>query len=103
MDTAVDRHARAGVVWRADTVRFRAGTSVAQLATSTGSDFLDALIQLGKSLHLVTIAEGIEMSQLNHVKLQGCHLGQGFLFSRPHRLRTSKGSFSPVTTRRENP
>ncbi len=57
---------------------------VAQLDTSTGSDFLDALIHLGKSLHLVTIAEGIEeISQLNHVKLQGCHLGQGFLFSKP--------------------
>ena len=38
---------------------------VAQLATSTGTTFLDALIQLGKSLGLVTIAEGIEqVSQL---------------------------------------
>jgi EAL domain-containing protein (putative c-di-GMP-specific phosphodiesterase class I) len=49
-----------------------------------GSNFLDALIHLGKSLDLVTIAEGIEeTSQLDHVKRQGCDWGQGFLFSKP--------------------
>jgi len=57
---------------------------VAQLATSTGTTFLDALIQLGKSLGLVTIAEGIEqVSQLSHLKAKGCDWGQGFLFSEP--------------------
>ena len=57
---------------------------VAQLATSAGTNFLDALIHLGKSLGLVTIAEGIEqISQLKHVKHQGCDWGQGFLFSKP--------------------
>ena len=39
---------------------------VSQLPTSAGTNLLDALIQLGKSLGLVTIAEGIEeISQLN--------------------------------------
>jgi len=57
---------------------------VAQVVSSTGTNFLDALIQLGKSLGLVTIAEGIEqMLQLNHVKHLGCDWGQGFLFSKP--------------------
>jgi diguanylate cyclase (GGDEF)-like protein len=57
---------------------------VAPLTTSMGSNFLDALIHLGKSLDLVTIAEGIEeTSQLDHVKRQGCDWGQGFLFSKP--------------------
>jgi diguanylate cyclase (GGDEF)-like protein len=57
---------------------------VSQLASSSGPNFLDALIQLGKSLDLVTIAEGIEqMSQLEHVKKEGCDWGQGFLFSKP--------------------
>jgi len=57
---------------------------VAQLATSTGSNFLDALIQLGKSLGLLTIAEGIEETpQLSHLRQEGCDQGQGFLFSKP--------------------
>jgi diguanylate cyclase (GGDEF)-like protein len=57
---------------------------VAQLATSTGTNFLDALIQLGKSLGLLTIAEGIEETpQLSHLKKEGCDQGQGFLFSKP--------------------
>jgi EAL domain-containing protein (putative c-di-GMP-specific phosphodiesterase class I) len=57
---------------------------VAQVATSGGTSFLDALIQLGNSLGLLTIAEGIEhVSQLEHVKGLGCDWGQGFLFSKP--------------------
>ncbi|MGA2530233.1 MAG: EAL domain-containing protein [Acidimicrobiales bacterium] len=57
---------------------------VSQLTTSSGSNFLDALIHLGKSLGLKTIAEGIEeTAQLDHVKRQGCDWGQGFLFSKP--------------------
>jgi EAL domain-containing protein (putative c-di-GMP-specific phosphodiesterase class I) len=57
---------------------------ISQLATSTDTNLLDALIQLGKSLGLVTVAEGIEeMSQLKHLKHQGCDWGQGFLFAKP--------------------
>jgi EAL domain-containing protein (putative c-di-GMP-specific phosphodiesterase class I) len=57
---------------------------VTRSTTETGINFLDALIHLGRTLGLQTIAEGIEeSSQLKHVKLQGCDLGQGFLFSEP--------------------
>ena len=57
---------------------------VAHLGTSTGDNFLDALIHLGKSLGLTTIAEGIELvSQLEHLKQEGCDRGQGYLFSKP--------------------
>ncbi|HYA44057.1 MAG TPA: EAL domain-containing protein, partial [Acidimicrobiales bacterium] len=57
---------------------------VAHLATSASTNFLDALVHLGKSLDLLTIAEGIEqMSQLNHLRHEGCDWGQGFLFSKP--------------------
>ena len=57
---------------------------VAQLGTATGDNFLNALIHLGKSLDLVTIAEGIEQtSQLDHLKHESCERGQGYLFSKP--------------------
>ena len=57
---------------------------VSPLGSSTDTNFLDALIHLGKSLGLTTIAEGIEQtSQLDHVKQQGCDCGQGFLFAKP--------------------
>jgi len=57
---------------------------VAHLGTSSGDDFLDALIHLSKSLGLLTVAEGIEQtSQLEHLKHEGCDRGQGYLFARP--------------------
>ncbi len=57
---------------------------VSHLSGTTGTNFLDALIHLGKTLGLLTIAEGIEEgSQLKHLQHQGCDEGQGFLFSKP--------------------
>lgn len=57
---------------------------VSRLLISADTNLLDALVQLGNSLGLVTVAEGIEeMSQLKHLKHQGCDWGQGFLFSKP--------------------
>jgi diguanylate cyclase (GGDEF)-like protein len=51
---------------------------------SGGTNFLDALVHLGRSLGLRTLAEGVEEpSQLRHLQAEGCELGQGFLFSRP--------------------
>jgi EAL domain-containing protein (putative c-di-GMP-specific phosphodiesterase class I) len=42
------------------------------------------LIQLGKTLGLSTLAEGIEDgTQYNHLKEQDCEHGQGFLIARP--------------------
>ncbi len=57
---------------------------VARLQSEDGRNFLDALIHLGRSLGLVTIAEGIEEPfQLEHLRSESCDLGQGYLFARP--------------------
>ena len=45
---------------------------------------LQSLVQLGKSLGLDTLAEGIEdETQLIELQRQECDQGQGFLYSRP--------------------
>ncbi len=44
----------------------------------------EAIVQLGRTLHLQTIAEGIELSrQVEGLRSIGCHYGQGFFFERP--------------------
>jgi EAL domain-containing protein (putative c-di-GMP-specific phosphodiesterase class I) len=44
---------------------------------------IHTFVQLGKALHLQTLAEGIEdRSQLRALQHEDCDLGQGFLFSR---------------------
>ena len=43
-----------------------------------------AIIAISKSLGLAIIVEGIETEdQKNFLKLEGCNLGQGYLFSKP--------------------
>jgi diguanylate cyclase (GGDEF)-like protein/PAS domain S-box-containing protein len=43
-----------------------------------------AIVQLGKSLNLDTVAEGIEKSrQVDGLRALGCRYGQGFLFAKP--------------------
>ncbi|MGD0638424.1 MAG: EAL domain-containing protein, partial [Nitrososphaerales archaeon] len=45
---------------------------------------IHTLVQLGKTLHLETLAEGIEeKDQLARLRSEECDSGQGFLFSRP--------------------
>jgi diguanylate cyclase (GGDEF)-like protein len=45
---------------------------------------LEAIVGMGHSLGLDVIPEGIEeLEQLSRLKTMGCHLGQGFLLSRP--------------------
>jgi diguanylate cyclase (GGDEF)-like protein len=60
-------------------------TFVAGVATSRESAALiDTLVQLGRSLRIQTLAEGIEdEQQLKALQYADCDLGQGFLFSRP--------------------
>ncbi|MEQ1786585.1 MAG: EAL domain-containing protein, partial [Acidimicrobiales bacterium] len=42
------------------------------------------LLELGRTLGLELVAEGIETAtQLTHLRQQGCHLGQGYLFAKP--------------------
>ncbi len=58
---------------------------IAEITTSHASDVLiHTLVQLGKTLDIETLAEGIEEeSQLHALQREGCDLGQGFWFSRP--------------------
>ncbi|MGO9320747.1 MAG: putative bifunctional diguanylate cyclase/phosphodiesterase [Solirubrobacteraceae bacterium] len=55
------------------------------IATSEGSAALiHTLVQLGKTLDIETLAEGIEdQDQLDTLQREHCDHGQGFLFSRP--------------------
>ena len=46
--------------------------------------FAAAIVALGRALGMTIIAEGIEEpGQLTRLRELGCHLGQGYLFSRP--------------------
>jgi diguanylate cyclase (GGDEF)-like protein len=60
-------------------------TFIAGMGLSTEGDALiHTLMQLGKALHLQTLAEGIEeSSQLEQLRAEQCDVGQGFLFCRP--------------------
>jgi diguanylate cyclase (GGDEF)-like protein len=59
---------------------FLAGT----YAGGTGNALLAAIVAMAKSLELTVIPEGIEeLDQLVRLRGMGCHLGQGFLLSRP--------------------
>jgi EAL domain-containing protein (putative c-di-GMP-specific phosphodiesterase class I) len=55
------------------------------ISTSTESNALiHTLVQLGKTLGLQTLGEGIEhQTQLQHLQAEQCDLGQGFLYARP--------------------
>ena len=45
---------------------------------------LRSIIDMGHSLHLSTLGEGIETeAELDRLRACGCDLGQGFLFARP--------------------
>ncbi len=49
-----------------------------------GGELLEAVVNIGRVLSLVTIAEGIEETgQLETARRLGCDLAQGYLFSRP--------------------
>jgi EAL domain-containing protein (putative c-di-GMP-specific phosphodiesterase class I) len=49
-----------------------------------GDALIHTLMQLGKALHLETLAEGIEeSSQLAQLQAERCDVGQGFLFCKP--------------------
>ena len=45
---------------------------------------IHTLVQLGKTLGLETLGEGIEQeAELRHLQREHCDYGQGFLFARP--------------------
>jgi diguanylate cyclase (GGDEF)-like protein/PAS domain S-box-containing protein len=50
----------------------------------TASALVDAMIRIGKTLHLETVAEGVERAeQADRLRTLQCDIGQGYLFSRP--------------------
>ncbi len=54
------------------------------IGSSEAKVLIRTLVQLGKSLGLETVAEGIEdQQQLIHLQNENCDVGQGFLFSQP--------------------
>jgi len=56
----------------------------AMAESSEGAAVVHALVELGKDLHLETVAEGIETEvQRRQVEAEGIDTGQGFLISRP--------------------
>jgi EAL domain-containing protein (putative c-di-GMP-specific phosphodiesterase class I) len=58
---------------------------ISGIAHSTGStEIVHSLVQLGKTLGLETLGEGIEEpAQLRNLQREQCDSGQGFLFARP--------------------
>ena len=70
--------------------------------TSTASGALvHTLVQLGKTLGLETIAEGIEeLEQMQFLRDEGCDVGQGYLFARPLAHRPAPGLPGPLDRRR---
>ena len=49
-----------------------------------GRELLETIVNIGRVLSLVTVAEGVEqLDQLATVTQMGCDLVQGYLFSRP--------------------
>ncbi len=58
---------------------------ISNLATSSDATaIIHALVQLGKTLNIETLAEGIEdRDQLRQLQREQCDQGQGFLFARP--------------------
>ena len=52
--------------------------------SADGAALLGGIVQLGRSLGLTIVAEGIERpEQLARIRASGCDLGQGFYFARP--------------------
>jgi diguanylate cyclase (GGDEF)-like protein len=50
----------------------------------TASALVDAMIRIGKTLQLETVAEGVELvEQADRLRTLKCDIGQGYLFSRP--------------------
>ena len=66
--------------------------------------FLQAIIRLAETLHLATIAEGIETpNQLGVLQATACAYGQGYLFARPGPIDSVSVSFAQINAARIGP
>ncbi len=74
-------------------------TFIDRIASSPESKTLiRTLVQLGKTLNLNTLAEGIETTaQLSQLREEDCDFGQGFLFARPLAVDAVSELLSSVT------
>jgi len=61
------------------------------MESSEGQALVHTLVQLGKALGIVTLAEGIEDEiQLSHLRSEDCDVGQGFYYSRPLEVESAE-------------
>lgn len=76
-------------------------------ALDTGGDVsgvIEAVARLARHLNVEVIAEGIEtVGQLEQAKKLGCHLGQGYLFTRPGDAQCTAAAFLPFGDDTEAP
>ncbi len=57
---------------------------VREISKNNDSAIVDSIIQMAKSLDLITVAEGVETTtQLDYLHSKGCDLFQGYLLSKP--------------------
>jgi diguanylate cyclase (GGDEF)-like protein len=67
-----------------DSIKIDRGFVAFMLHDSEGKALVHALVQLGKALHIETVAEGIEdPHQLRVLQEENCDTGQGFYFAQP--------------------
>jgi diguanylate cyclase (GGDEF)-like protein/PAS domain S-box-containing protein len=71
------------------------------LRDSEGASIVRAIIELGRSLSLQTLAEGVELQEeADHLLAAGCRLAQGFLFARPMPAREFRAFLDSSWSRR---
>jgi diguanylate cyclase (GGDEF)-like protein/PAS domain S-box-containing protein len=67
-----------------DTVKIDRGFVSGGANGDRNLEIAEAIVRLGHTFHLMTVAEGIEtLDQATQLELIGCQYGQGFYFSRP--------------------
>jgi EAL domain-containing protein (putative c-di-GMP-specific phosphodiesterase class I) len=69
-----------------------------------GASIVRAIIELGRSLSLSTLAEGVEkQEQADHLLAAGCLMAQGYLFSHPLSARDFRAFLDDSRDRRGHP
>lgn len=54
----------------------------------------EAIIRVGHALQLTVVAEGVETgTQLDHLRILGCDVGQGYFFAQPERVHDAEVRF----------